>query len=107
MSKVIKNKTRIDHLSYYLHFHNSHGDTNTIKKVHIALAEKFNQQRATKSFGICHKSTAMLRMLDFILTLFNAYLLIEAEKVIDRKWEVRQAHFKRLGVRFGAVFANI
>jgi hypothetical protein len=96
ISDVIKSKTRIDHLNYYLRFHNSHGDTNTIKKVHVAFAEKYNQQCDTKSFGICHESTAtvMLGMLDFVLTSFNTYLSMEAEKMIGKKWKVRQAHFE-------------
>ena len=50
ISDVIKSKMRIDHLNYYLHFHNRHGDTNTIKKVHIAFAEKYNKQCDTQSF---------------------------------------------------------
>jgi hypothetical protein len=96
MSDVIKNKTRIDHVSYYLHFPNSHGDTNTTKENHVAFAEKYNQQCDTKIFGICHKSTAMLGILDFVLTLFNTYLSIEAEKVIGMKWEVRKIHLKQM-----------
>ena len=49
----------------------------------------------------------MIGMLDFVLTLFNAYLSIEVEKVIDKKWEVQQVHFEKMGVRFGAAFANV
>jgi hypothetical protein len=65
------------------------------KKVYMACAEKYNQQCDTKSFGISHKSNAMLGMLDFILATFNAYLSIEAEKVINRRCKVRQADFKK------------
>ena len=32
MSDIINSKMRIEHLNYYLRFHNSHGNTNTIKK---------------------------------------------------------------------------
>jgi hypothetical protein len=49
----------------------------------------------------------MLEMLEFDHTLFNAFLSIEDEKVIDKKWEVRQAHFEKMGVRFCTVFANV
>ena len=48
-----------------------------------------------KSVGICHKSTVMLGMLDFVLISFNAYRSMEAEKVIDQKLEVRKAHFEK------------
>ena len=90
-----------------MRFYNIHGDTDTIKKVHVAFAEKYNQLCDTKQFGICHKSTVMLEMLDFLYTSFNAYLSIEDEKVINNKWEVRQAHFEKMGVRFCTVFANV
>ena len=82
MPDVINDNTRIAHVNYYLRFHNSHGDCNTTKKVHAAYAEEYKQTSDKKSFGICYKSTAMLGMLDFVLTIFNAYLLIEAETVI-------------------------
>ena len=60
-----------------------------------------------KAFGIFHKSTVALGMLEFVLPSFNAYLSMEAEKLIDKKWEVRQAHFNQMGVRFGVVCANV
>ena len=97
ISNVIKSRTGIDHLNYYLRFHNSHGDTSTIKTVHVAFAEKYNQQCDTKSFGICHKSTVMLGMLDFVLTSFNAYLSKEAKKVIQDKPGNTKSPFQKNG----------
>jgi len=107
LDEVILDDTRINHVNYYLRFHNSQGDCNTTKRVHAAYREKYDQTYDTKSFGICHKSTPMLGMLDFVLTLFNAYLSIEAETVICEKWDVREDHFKKMGLEFGAVFTNI
>ena len=107
LDEVILDNTRIDHVNYYLRFHNSHGDCTLTKRVHAAYREKYRQTYDTKSFGICHKSTPMLGMLDFVLTIFNAYLSIEAEMVIEKKWEVREAHFKKMGLEFGSVFTNI
>jgi len=49
----------------------------------------------------------MLGMLDFDLTIFNAYLSIEAETVINKKWNVREEHFKKMGVELCAVSTNI
>ena len=46
-------------------------------------------------------------MLDFYFTSFNAYLSIEAEKVIDERWEVQRALFEKMGILFESVFANI
>ena len=37
-----------------------------------------------KGFGLCYKSTVMLRVLDFILNIFNSYLSIEAENVTEK-----------------------
>ena len=49
----------------------------------------------------------MLGIVDSVLTLFSAYLSIEAKKMIDMKWEVRTTHFKQMGLAFGAVFTNV
>ena len=103
---VIRDKTRIEHLDYYLRFHNGLGDCSPIKKVHAAFACKY-QQSDTKGYGLCYKSTVMLGMLDFVLTIFNSYLSIEAENGIEKKWEDRQAHFKEMAIEFGHVFSSI
>ena len=106
LPEVIRDKTRIAHLDYYLRFHNGLGDCSPIKKVHAAFAHKY-QQSDTKGYGLCYKSTVMLGMLDFVLTIFNSYLSIEAENGIENKWEDRQAHFKEMAIEFGAVFSSI
>ena len=49
----------------------------------------------------------MLGMFDFVLTVFNAYLSIEAEKVLVDKWDVRKYHVKHMGLEFSAVFSNV
>ena len=49
----------------------------------------------------------MLGMLEFVLPIFNAYLSIEAETVINKRWNVREEHFKKISVEFCAVFTNI
>ena len=90
-----------------MRFHNSHGDTSIVKKVYRAFAEKYDQQCNTKRFCICHKSNVMLGMLECVLTSSSAYLSIETEKVIDKKWELRKAHFEKMRVLFESVFANV
>ena len=107
MREVINDTSRIKHLNYYLRFHNSHGDCSPIKKVHAAFNGEYQQSYDAKGFGLCYKSTVMLGMLDFVLTMFNSYLSIEAENVIQNKWEEREAHFKNMAIEFGAVFSNI
>ena len=72
--------------------------------MHAAFAEKYKQSYNTKGFGLCYKSTVMLGMLDFVLTIFNSYLLIEAENVIENEWDKRQAYFKNMAIEFRAVF---
>ena len=82
MREVMNNNSRIVHLNYYLHFHNSHVECSPIKRVHAAFNGEYQQSYDVKGFGLCYKSTVMLGMLDFVLTIFNSYLLIEAENVI-------------------------
>ena len=70
-----------------LRFPKSHRECNPIKKLHAAFAKKYKQSYHTKGFGLCYKSTIMLGMLDFVLTIFNSYLSIEAENVIEKRDE--------------------
>ena len=107
MREVMNDNSRIVHLNYYLRFHNSHGECSPIKRVHAAFNGEYQQSYDAKGFGLCYKSTVMLGMLDFVLTIFNSYLSIEAENVIQNKWEEREAHFKNMAIEFGAVFSNI
>ena len=107
MSQVLLEGSRKEHVNYYLRFHNSHGDSGTIKKVHTAYQEHHQQTYDKGGSSICHKSTPMLGMLDFVITTFNAYLSVEAETVIDEGWDVRTAHFKKMGRGFSTVFTNI
>ena len=78
-----------------------------IKNVHAAFAEKYKQSYNTKGFDLCYKSTIMLTMLDFFLTIFNSYLSIKAKNVIEKNWNERQAHFKNMAIEFRAVFSGI
>jgi hypothetical protein len=107
MRKVMNNNSTIVHLNYYLRFHNSHGECSPIKRVHAAFNGEYQQSYNAKGFGLCYLSTVMLGMLDFVLTIFNSYLLIESENVIQNKGEEREAHFKNMAIEFGAVFSNI
>ncbi len=69
LSEVMSSSTRINHVNYYLHFHYSYRDCNTTKKVHTSYGEKYRQSYNSKSIIICHKSTAMIGILDFVLTI--------------------------------------
>ena len=72
MDEVLCDATKTQHVNYYLRFHNSHGDCNTTKQVHAAFWGNYGQTYDKGGSGICHKSTSMLGMLDFVLTIFNA-----------------------------------
>ena len=107
LSAVMNDASRISHVNYYLRFHNRHRNCGVTKNVHYAYREWYNHTLDEKHNTLCHKATAMLGMLDFVLTTFNAYLSIEAEKMIDEKWDKRRSHFQYMGLEFSAVFANI
>ena len=75
--------------------------------MHAAFSENYKQSYKPKGFSLCYKSTVMLGMLDFVLTIFNSYLLIEAENVIEKNWDERQAHFRNMAIEFGDMFSII
>ena len=108
MPEVILKDSRVKLVMYYLRFHNSLGDCSTMKRVHSALVNHYNMVNDSSTCNyLCAKSTAMLGMLDFVLTSFNSYLSIEAEKMITSKWKERKEHFQQMGNQFRSVFSNI
>lgn len=106
LADAVESDVRMKHIEYYLRFHNNHGDSSTLPKIHGAFQTHYNQNPGMSNSNICDNGVYMLGALHFCVRIFNAYLSVEAESNTD-KWDSRQKHFMNMAVDLGEMFTRI
>lgn len=107
LADACESDVRKKHIEYYLRFHNNHGDSSTLPRIHGAFQEHYKEDMGFSGSNICDYGVYMLGALHFCVQIFNAYLSVEAERNDKDKWESREKHFKNMAVDLGEMFTRI
>ena len=106
LEDAMQSTDRLKYIDYYLRFHNNHGDCSTLPRIHGAFSEYYRLNHVQDT-SIFHHSTSMIGALHFIVSIFNAYISIEAENSVEDDWEKRAKKFQLMANEFHQLFSNI